>query len=146
MYSPNPILLSATPDEGHVLPVTEGRGGLAGYVLLGQFGPATTVETQSGDAAPWLPITYPHTLLAGQGLRLTRSDTSPLLTTIRALAPADAGDETPPFEPFTVTLDAGGYETIINADATADPDGYETVTDATATTDPDGYESVERTP
>ncbi|GAA5513659.1 hypothetical protein Dcar01_02403 [Deinococcus carri] len=47
-------------------------------------------------------------------------------------------------EPFEVSPDAEGYETITNADAATDADGYQTIPDATATADSEGYETVER--
>lgn len=90
MYTPNPILLAETPAGGHVLPVTADQGGLNGYILLGQLGPPATVEV-SADGVAWQAPTYPHTLAAGETLRLTRTDTSAVLTTLRALAPVDEG-------------------------------------------------------
>ncbi|WP_272977102.1 hypothetical protein [Deinococcus geothermalis] len=143
----NPILLDVTPAGGLILEVTGERGGLGGYLLLGQDGPSASVEVSAGGAT-WQAVTYPVTLAAGQQLRLTRTDTSAALTTIRALAPLVAApsdpEEPPAPEPFTVTTDSAGYQTITNADATTDAEGYQTISDATATADPDGYESVER--
>lgn len=148
MLIPNPILLDVTPAGGLILPVVAGRGGLGGYVLLGLSGPDVTAELSGDGGETWSALTYPHTLSAGEELRLIRSDTSARLSTLRALAPVD--EDAPPegggetAEPFTVESDAQGYQTITNATATADASGYQTIQDATATADADGYETVER--
>ncbi len=139
---PSPLILGgATPPGGLSLEVTAARGGLAGYQLLAvASGPPCAVEVRTGSGA-WSAVTFPHTLTAGETLRLTRTDSSAVATIITALAPPDAGGE-----PLAVTADPDGYETITNAEATTDPDGYESVPDATATPDSDGYETVERSP
>lgn len=87
---PNPILIDTTPAGGLTLTVTAGRGGLSGYQLLGLDGPSATIELSS-DGATWAAVTYPHTLVAGEWLRLTRTDTSAALSVLRALAPEDTG-------------------------------------------------------
>lgn len=146
MLIPNPILIGPTPAGGVVLPVTADRGGLAGYVLLGQHGPAMTVELSTGTPA-WTAPTYPHTLSVGELLRLTRTDGSPTLTTLRMLAPVD-DDLTPSPEgptpgTWTTTTDAEGFEAI-EADAITDTEGFQTIQNATATTDAEGYQTPER--
>ena len=89
MLIPNPILLAgATPALGLTLEVTAALGGLAGYVLLGQLGPTCTVEVSEDDGETWAAPSYPHTLLPGL-LRLTRTDESGGVTTLRALAPVE---------------------------------------------------------
>ncbi|EYB67012.1 hypothetical protein DEIPH_ctg052orf0002 [Deinococcus phoenicis] len=108
MLIPNPLLLDVTPAGGLTLPVTEGRGGLVGYLLLGQHGPPATVEVSTDGGASWQAVTYPHTLAAGETLRWTRTDDSPALTTLRALAPVE---EAPP-EPEVLTLDNGVPVTV----------------------------------
>lgn len=141
MYFPNPILLAGAGTV--VLPVTGGRGGLAGAVLLGQHGPPALAEISQG--AGWQPVSYPHTLAAGEQLRLTRTDTTFTASTIRLLSPVDEG--APPGiggSDLAVTTDLDGYQTISNADAVTDADGYQTIADATTTTDADGYQTVER--
>lgn len=145
MEYPSPLLLGATGPDGLIVGVTGGLGDLAGYRLLAVHGPACTVEVSADDGLSWQPANFPHTLAAGELLRLTRLEVSPTLTTIRAVAPVSDA-ETPTAEPFITEVDAQGYITITNAEATTDSDGYQTIADATATTDPDGYESVERTP
>lgn len=90
-YTPNPILLAgATPAGGLTLEVTAGRGDLAGCILLGQHGPPCAVEVSTDAGATWQPVAYPHTLAPGR-LRLTREDTSPAVSTLRALAALDEG-------------------------------------------------------
>ena len=142
MYSSSPILLSATPPSGYMIPVAEGQGELAGYVLLGQSGPLATVDIQATPAGTWIAVTYPHTLASGETLRVIRTDPSPLLTTLRALAPVSEGEIQAPS--FVVTTDMDGYESIAGAETTTDLGGYQTILNATITADPDGYESVER--
>lgn len=146
MYTPTPILLGATTEDGLILSVTADEGGLSGYVLTGQSGPAVSLE-KSPNGLAWTAVEFPFTVPADSMLRLTRLDPSVELTTIRALAPVleisapgDGGTT-----PYSVTTDAGGYQSIENADATTDMLGYQFLPDATATTDPDGYVSVERT-
>lgn len=99
----NPILLDRTPAGGLILPVTGDRGGLSGYVLLGLLGPPATAEISTDGGEAWTTLTYPHELVPGEQLRLTRTDTSPLLTMLRALAPLDEGG--PPQE--VLPLDNG---------------------------------------
>lgn len=146
MYTPTPILLGATTEAGLTLVVTADEGGLGGYVLTGQSGPAVSIDVSNNGGASWLPVTLPYTVAAAVTLRLTRLDPSVELTTIRALAPVieDAIPGGEGAEPYSVTTDPDGYQTVENATATADAEGYETLPDATATADPDGYESVER--
>lgn len=143
---PSPILVGRTPAAGLILAVTAERGGLSGYVLLGQVGPPVSAELSSDGGLTWAALTFPHTLTPGEQLRLTRSDTSALLTTLHALAPVDEG--APPDggadEPYMTSTDPEGYETVTNAEATTDADGYQTITGATATADADGYETVQR--
>lgn len=142
MYFPNPILLAGAGTV--VLPVTADRGTLAGAVLLGQQGPPVAVEV-SLAGGPWRAVSYPHTLAAGEQLRLTRTDATFTASTIRLLSPVDEG--APPGTGsgnLAVTTDPDGYQTITNADAVTDADGYQTIQDATATTDADGYQTVER--
>ncbi|WP_027459258.1 hypothetical protein [Deinococcus murrayi] len=150
MHIPNPILLAgATPASGLILEVTAGRGGLAGYILLGQHGPPAAVEVSGDGGTTWEAPSYPHALAPGL-LRLTRTDESASVTTLRALAPVDEapppepGPGVPGLDPYTVITDAQGYQTITNADATTDADGYQTISDGAATADAQGYESVER--
>lgn len=145
MYVPNPILLGVTPPGGLTLEVTAERGGLAGYVLLGQLGPPATVEVSLNDGLHFVPLSYPHTLEAGEQVRLTRTDPDGLLTTLRALAPVEEDAvPPPPPAPYAVATDPDGYQTLTNASATTDAQGYQTIPDAAATPDADGYESVER--
>lgn len=94
MLIPNPILLDMTPAGGLTLPVTAERGGLAGYILLGQLGPPAMAQVSADGGASWQAVTYPHALAAGETLRLSRTATSAALTILRALAPVD--DEPPP--------------------------------------------------
>ena len=146
MLIPNPILFGPTPAGGAVLPVTADRGGLAGYVLLGQLGPPATVEVSAGGG--WTPLTYPHTLTTSEQLRLTRTDLSALMTTLLMLAPVDDGPlpaVTPSGPtPFGVQADPDGYQLITNAEVVTDPEGYQTITNAAATAAANGYETVER--
>ncbi|KQR37719.1 hypothetical protein [Deinococcus sp. Leaf326] len=86
---PNPILLDVTPTGGFVLPVLAGRGGLSGYQLLGLDGPGTA-ELSADSGVTWAELVYPYTLAPGEQLRLTRTDSGPVLTTLRALAPVEA--------------------------------------------------------
>lgn len=120
MLIPNPILFGPTPPGGAVLAVTSERGGLAGYVVLGQAGPTATVELNTGET--WAPIRYPHTLGAGEQLRLTRSSTLPTLTTLHMLAPVDEGP--PPAPPTDLpTLENGlpVMTTVLAASGPEDP-------------------------
>lgn len=115
MHIPNPILLAgATPASGLILEVTAGRGGLAGYILLGQHGPPAAVEVSGDGGTTWEAPTYPHTLAPGL-LRLTRTDEGASVTTLRALAPVD---EAPPPEPEapgeTFLLQNGAPVTVPN--------------------------------
>ena len=146
MLIPNPILFGPTPAGGAVLPVTADRGGLAGYVLLGQLGPPATVEVSAGGG--WTPLTYPHTLTASEQLRLTRTDLSSLMTTLLMLAPVDDGPlpsvPPPAPAPFSVQADPDGYQLITNAEVTTDPEGYQTIQSAVAAADAAGYQTVER--
>ncbi|GGO22274.1 hypothetical protein [Deinococcus humi] len=147
MYTPTPILLGATTEDGLTLSVTADEGGLSGYVLTGQSGPAVSIEKSPNAGAAWTAVVFPYTVPAGSLLRLTRLDPSVELTTIRALAPVidspapGGGSATL----YAVTADAEGFQTISNTNATTDAEGFQTLPDATATPDPDGFESVERT-
>lgn len=147
MYIPNPILLDKTPADGLTLPISPERGGLAGYILLGQLGPPADVEVSGNGGATWQAVTYPRTLTAGEMLRLTRAD-GDTLTVLRALAPVDeAGPpepETPAAEPYAVITDDEGYQSITNAAATTDAEGYQIIPDGAATADGEGFETVER--
>lgn len=145
MFIPNPILFGPTPPGGAVLAVTSERGGLSGYVVLGQAGPTATVELNTGET--WAPIRYPHTLGAGEQLRLTRSSTLPTLTTLHMLAPVDEGEGAwpPSGEGFTVLEDEDGYQTIEGAEIEADEQGYQTIINGMVVDiNVDGYETVER--
>ena len=82
----NPILLDKTPANGLILPITADLGGLAGLTIQGQGGPPAQVEL-SFDMEIWFPAGAPYTVEAGQYLRLTRTDDSPILTTIYATFP-----------------------------------------------------------
>lgn len=147
MLIPNPILFGPTPAGGAVLPVTGDRGGLTGYIVLGIHGPSATVELHTDGA--WGPLAYPHTLAPGEQLRLTRTDPSAVLTTLRLLAPVDDGlppaGNPDPGSSFSVVTDIDGYQTIENAEVEIDPEGYQTISNGVvATADADGYETVER--
>ena len=137
MYTSNPILLGVTPAGGLILEVTGGRGGLAGYILLGQHGPPCTVEVSTDNGATWRAITYPVTLAAGQQLRLTRTDTSAVLTTIRALAPLVAAPAA-----FALARDTEGFLTT-DAPLQRDADGFLTAPDTSFSRDADGFLTVE---
>lgn len=98
------------------------------------------MHVSTDDGLTWQAVTFPHDLQPGL-LRLTRTDDSPHVTTVRALAPLHA---TPTTDPLITQTDQDGYQTITNTDATTDADGYQTLPDATATPDSDGFETVER--
>lgn len=68
------IMVPQTPPEGFELPVLAEVGGLLGLQLTGQSGPPVRVEIGMGGA--WRAVSYPHTCVAGEVLRLTRTDGS----------------------------------------------------------------------
>ncbi|MFC6663918.1 hypothetical protein ACFP9V_19100 [Deinococcus radiopugnans] len=92
MYTPNPIIFLDTPAEGMVLAVGAGRGGLAGYILLGQEGAAATVEVSADGGGSWAAPAFPHTLADGEQLRLTRTSGLTAASTLLALVPVDEGE------------------------------------------------------
>lgn len=139
MYTPNPILLDTTPAGGLTLPVSKERGGLAGYILLGVHGPPASVEVSGDGGATWQALAYPHTLTDGELLRLTRTDTSAALTTLRALAPLD---EAAAPAAFTLARDAEGFLTT-DAPLQRDADGFLTAPDTSFSRDADGFLTVE---
>lgn len=104
MYTPNPIIFLDTPAEGMVLAVGAGRGGLAGYILLGQEGTAATVEVSADGGGSWAAPAFPHTLADGEQLRLTRTGGEVLASTLLALVPLDEG----------ATPDGGGGSGPVN--------------------------------
>lgn len=58
---------------------------------------------------------------------------------------SDSTPTTPPsVEPFAVTTDAEGFQTITNASVTTDDLGFQTIQNAAATADGDGFETVQR--
>lgn len=83
----NPIVIDVTPAAGYLLTITADVGGLAGLQLLGQSGPPATVEVSADGGDTWADLSYPHTLAAGETLRLTRADTSATLTQFWATQP-----------------------------------------------------------
>ena len=95
----SPLLLDVTLATGQTVAVSNLPGGLAGLTLLGLTGPAATVEISTDAGTTWAAVTYPHTLAAGQTLRLTRTDTSAELTTLRATLPDAAGGGVAEYNP-----------------------------------------------
>lgn len=115
---------------------------------LGQYSELIggTVEGVEGAVATVLlngqPVVFPFTLQAGDSLTLLRaqSSTEPEYLMITRLY----GQHLASTDPFVVTADPDGYQTITNATAITDTDGYQTIQDATGTPDADGYETVAR--
>lgn len=128
----NPILVDLTGDDGLVIEVRTGEGGLAGVQLLAQSGPPVTLDL-SPDGATWATLALPHTLAVGEWLRLTRTDPAAQLSVIHALVPTVQGTSSG----FTVGRDEQGYLTT-DSPLTRDDDGYLT-TDTPLTRDADGY-------
>lgn len=125
----NPILIDVTPPEGYTLAVTADTGGLAGLTITGQSGPAVTLTLSVDGGVSWQPLSYPHTLAAGEILRLKRTDASFALSTINAsFVDTPAG--------FTVGRDGDGY--LTSSAVTRAADGYLT-TAAPLARDADGY-------
>ena len=95
MYISSPLILpSATPAGGILIDITAERGGLAGLILLSTQGPSVTLEVSDPSSGEFAPVTaLPRRLEAGQTLRLTRTDTSALSSTINAILLPDEGAE-----------------------------------------------------
>lgn len=131
----NPILVGITPTDGHVLEIKAGEGGLEGVQLLGVDGPLVAVEISTDSGASWLAAQYPHTLAAGEWLRLTRTDQDSHLSVLRAYVPVKQGAGGSSGG-LLLGRDADGY---LTADGLGrDSDGYLT-TNQPLGTDADGY-------
>ena len=104
-------------------------------------------ETAGGDGWSWQPAKNAGLWLSGlKDVDLSTPPTDGQALVWNAAAGKwrpGAGSGSAP-QPFAVTTDADGFETITNADAITDADGYQTITNGTATPDADGYETVER--
>lgn len=113
----NPFLLDQTPAGGLIIPITADPGGLAGLTILGLGGPPAEVDL-SPDAVNWVPASAPTTLEAGQYLRLTRTDSSPVVTTLFCTFPDGSGGS------VSLGHDAQGYLTL-NGEAWPDRAQFE---------------------
>lgn len=109
----NPIVIAL--DGVYVLTVTSSEGGFAGLQLLSPAGPPLSPELSTDGGATWAALVYPHTLAAGEQVRLTRTDTSTALSVIHALAPvsgtADSDGDTGGGDTGTGGGGAGGGDT-----------------------------------
>lgn len=95
MFISSPLILpAATVGDGILIEVTAERGGLAGLILLSTQGPAVTLDVRGPSSSEFTPVTaLPRRLEAGETLRLTRTDTSALSSTINAILLPDEGAE-----------------------------------------------------
>lgn len=94
MLIPNPILFGPTPPGGAVLAVTSERGGLAGYVVLGQAGPDMPAHWFWTARPTKRPARLPPTAPTANVYELTLTGTlSRLLRCTRTGTPGSVGGD-----------------------------------------------------
>ncbi|MFT2721631.1 hypothetical protein ACMT4L_16695 [Deinococcus sp. A31D244] len=102
MTSTQIMLAQATPPGGVILRVRNQPGSLFGATIEGIDGPNVTLEFSSNGTSGWNAFPPPVALSTETYLRLTRTDTSSAVSTIRLTAPTG----------ITALTDGNGYLSI----------------------------------
>lgn len=85
------MLAQATPPGGIILRVRNQPGGLLGATIEGIDGPNVTLEFSANGVNGWTAFPPPVALSQETYLRLTRTDTSNTISTIRLTVPGGSG-------------------------------------------------------
>ena len=113
------MLAQATPPGGIILRVRNLPGGLVGAVIEGIDGPNVVLEFSDNGVNGWNAFPPPVALSTETYMRLTRTDTSSVISTIRLTAPVGV----------TGALDGEGHLVIEGLPPVATGDALDTLAD-----------------